>query len=190
MQPQAFAARQSRNCPTIPCILARFFLLEPSALTAILKHMTHLGWVLPAIGGFFGGILATLFGHVGKYSLDKASELKELNVKIRREIAAFKDPNAGQLHTVGWKNSTGESSITTRINVDFPTFATDLESKIELIRWYALIRFLHLAQLPPKKKVEAAAKLLRQLPVHEKIDGLQRSQEALSTAEEIERLLK
>jgi len=54
--------------------------------------MTHLGWILPTIGGYVGGILTGLFGHLGKYTFDKGSELKELIVKIKREISDFKGP--------------------------------------------------------------------------------------------------
>jgi len=50
--------------------------------------MAHLGWIFPVIV-YLGGILTGLYGHVGKYSLDKANELKELIVQIRLSISSF-----------------------------------------------------------------------------------------------------
>jgi hypothetical protein len=37
--------------------------------------MAHLGWIF-GIGGYIGGILTMLYGPVGKYSLDQASDQK------------------------------------------------------------------------------------------------------------------
>jgi hypothetical protein len=101
--------------------------------------MAHLGWIFPVGSGYLGGILTGIYGHVGKYSLDQANKLKELIVRIRRSISALQN-----LHP---KASSG--------------YASDLNSKLELIQWYGLIR--HLARLPSKKNVCEAAKLLPKL---------------------------
>jgi hypothetical protein len=102
--------------------------------------MAHLGWILPAVGGYVSGILTTLVGHVGKYSYDQANELKELILKIRQEISAFEGPPS-KTQSTGWGNSQqGFSSVTIRINEDLSKYASELESKVELIRCYWLIR--------------------------------------------------
>ena len=71
-----------------------------------------------------------------KYSFDQATELKELIVEIRQSMSALKNlqPKASS------------------------NYAFRLKSKLELIRWYWLIR--HLVRLPPKKKIAEAAELL------------------------------
>jgi hypothetical protein len=107
--------------------------------------MAHLGWIFGVVG-YIGGILTALFGHVGKYSLDQASELKELIVEIRRSISDFEN---------------GRLPIPKVLAL--PNYGSDLESKLELIRWYSWIRNLRLVRLPPKKDVCEAAKLLTQL---------------------------
>ena len=102
--------------------------------------MAHLGWIF-GIGGYIGGILTMLYGPVGKYSLDQANELKELIVKIRRSISDLKQQSANPQAK------------------EFSTYASDLKSKLELIRGYDFIRHLHLVQLPPKENIYEAAKL-------------------------------
>jgi hypothetical protein len=105
--------------------------------------MAHLGWIY-GVGGYIGGILTMLYGPVGKYSLDKANELKELIVEIRRSISDFENH---------------------RLKASLPKYlfnsASDLKTKLELIQWYGLIRYL--ARLPPKKNINKAAALLPQL---------------------------
>jgi hypothetical protein len=106
--------------------------------------MAHHGWifgVVGVVGGYLGGILTMLYGHVGKYSLDEANKLKELIVEIRRSISALKN--------LAPKVSSG--------------YASNLNSKLELIRSYDLIRRLRLVRLPSKKNVCEAAKLLPKL---------------------------
>ena len=59
--------------------------------------MAHLGWILPVVGvagGYLGGILTGIIGHVGKYSLDQATKLKELIVQISRAISDFENPKS------------------------------------------------------------------------------------------------
>jgi hypothetical protein len=143
--------------------------------------MTHLGWILPTIGGYVGGILTGLFGHFGKYTFDKGSELKELIVKIKREISDFKGPPK---RTVTYSFPLGPGvSEPVRVTPIFSEYASDLESKPELIRWYWLIRLL--LRLPAKKNIGEVAKLLPRLcQVEEK-----HRQESLSTAEKIRKLL-
>jgi hypothetical protein len=65
----------------------------------------------------------------------------------------------------------------------FSEYALDLKSRVELIRWYPLIR--HLVPQPSKKNVEEAAKLLPQLAQVKREDY----QKALVTAEKIKKLL-
>jgi hypothetical protein len=146
--------------------------------------MTHLGWILPTIGGYVGGILTGLFGHLGKYTFDKGSELKELIVKIKREISDFKGPPK---KLVTYSSRLGpDASLDLELVRSTPIFseyASDLESKPELIRWYWLIRLV--LRLPAKKNIDEAAKLLPRLcQVEEK-----HRQESLSTAEKIRKLL-
>jgi len=162
--------------PAVPRFYRTFSRWESSALAAILKHMVHLGWILPAVGGYVGGILTTLMGHVGKYSYDKANELKELIVKVGQKITDIEGPRS---RAQTWMSSTGASSATIWVNEDLSKYASELESKLELIRCYWLMRYL--AQLPPKKNVEAAAKLMRELP--------QKPREHLAAAEKIRELL-
>jgi hypothetical protein len=143
--------------------------------------MVHLGWILPAVGG----ILTTLMGHVGKYSYDKANELKELIVKIGQKIADLEGPPS-RTQTTGWMDLTGASSVTIRVNEDLSKYASELESKLELIRCFWLMQYL--AQLPPKKNVEAVAKLLRELPEVEKV-GCDSQPRDLCAAGKIKNLL-
>jgi hypothetical protein len=146
------------------------------------EAMTHLGWILPTIGGYVGGILTGLFGHLGKYTLDKGSELKELIVNIKREISDFKGPPK-RTATYSFPLGPGVSLESVRVTPIFSEYASDLESKPELIRWYWLIRLL--LRLPAKKDIDEAAKLLPRLcQVEEK-----HRQESLSTAEKIRELL-
>ena len=143
------------------------------------EAMAHLGWILPTIGGYVGGILTRLFGHLGKYTFDKGSELKELIVKIKRAISDFKGPPK---RTVT-HSFPGASLESVRVTPIFSEYAFDLESKPELIRWYWLIRLL--LRLPAKKNIDEAAKLLPRLcQVEEK-----HRQESLCTAEKIRKLL-
>jgi hypothetical protein len=113
--------------------------------------MAHLGWIFPVagvVGGYIGGILTMLYGHVGKYSLDRANELKELIVLTRRSISSFEN------HTMFNPQSVAS---------DLSNDASGLKSKLELIRWYGLIRCLHLVPLPPKRNIYKAAELLPRL---------------------------
>jgi hypothetical protein len=98
-----------------------------------------------------------LYGPVGKYSLDQANELKELIVKIRRAISE------AQNHPLSPLLGSGFHGAPIGGNSDFFNYASDLKSKLELIRGYDLIRHLRLVRLPPKKNVCEAAKLLSQL---------------------------
>jgi hypothetical protein len=123
--------------------------------------MAHHGWIFPVVvqvgsylGTFLGGILTGIYGHVGKYSLDQAIELKELIVKIRWAISDAENHPVSLLLGPGFHVG---------VNPDFPNCASDLKSKLELIRGYDLIRYLRLVRLPPKRKVFDAAKLLSQL---------------------------
>jgi len=109
--------------------------------------MTHLGWIY-GVGGYIGGILTMLYGPVGKYSLDKANELKELIVEIRRSISDLKNPPSTNPQVKAFTLS---------------NYASGLKSKLELIRGYGLIRYLHLVPLPPKRNIYKAAELLPQL---------------------------
>ena len=54
--------------------------------------MAYLGWISGAVGvvvGYVGGTLTTFYA--GKYSFDKANEVKELIVTARRFISDFED---------------------------------------------------------------------------------------------------
>jgi len=149
--------------------------------------MAHLGWIFPAVGGYLGGILTTLFGLVGKYSLDRAGDLRDLIDKIRREVSDFEKP-LSSIAVLG----PGFHGNSVRVNSDFSKYASDLKSKLDLIPWYSyvfLIRLLHLVPLPPKKKIRKAAELLPQLPVQEEVGDPQLRQEALSIAKKIKDLL-
>jgi hypothetical protein len=156
---------------------------------AHLEWISHIGYL---VVGYVGGILTMLIKPVGKfcepaikYSFDKATELKELIVKIKREIEAFKGPPSRTAVEL-WKLGLGpavSSSDWIRSTPIFSEYALDLKSGLELIRWYFLIRYL--VPLPPKKNVEEAAELLPQLSQVEQ----KRYQEALATAEKIKRLL-
>jgi hypothetical protein len=127
--------------------------------------MSHPGWISGAvgyIGTYVLGIVTGLFGHVFKYAFDKATEFKELIVKINREIEAFKGPPS----TIVVQSWSGAPTVSLsdwqiRSTAIFSEYALDLKSALELIRWYPLIR--HLVGLPSKKNVEEAAKKLPQL---------------------------
>jgi hypothetical protein len=125
--------------------------------------MAHPGWIFPVIV-YVGGILTGLYGHAGKYSLDKANELKELIVQIRLSISSFEyHPSQAKVLS------------------DYPS---DLRSKLELIRCYGLIRHLHLVPLPPKRNIYKAAELLPRLAAGAQAFGNpQLRQEAPFTAE-------
>lgn len=131
-----------------------------------------------------------LIGHVGKYSLDQANKLKELIVDdIRRAISDFENHPLLPLSVSGSLSlSTPPISLrSVRVDQAFSKYAADLKSKLELIRWYGLIRLMRLVRLPSKKNVCEAAKLLPQLSVVEL--GDQPRQEALSIAKKIKDLL-
>jgi len=150
--------------------------------------MAHLsGWISHVVGGgvvgYLGGILTKVYGPVAKYSFDKANELKEVIVKIRREIDALEAPP----REITIQSSTGVPGVSlsdwqVRI-IRFPEYVLDLKSGLELIRWYPLIR--HLVPLPSKKNIEEAAKLLPQLFEVKREDY----QKALTTAKKIKKLL-
>jgi hypothetical protein len=136
--------------------------------------MTHLGWIF-GVGGYIGGILTALFGHVGKYSLDQASELKELIVEIRLSISDFENHWLKVSRAKALYNS-----------------PSDLKSKLELIPWYwyGLIRHLRLVRLPPKKNIYEAAELLPQFfRGVQPFGNLALRQEAPSIAKKIKDLL-
>jgi|SRR5271165_98614 len=149
--------------------------------------MAHHGWIFPfvvQVGGYLGtfivGILTGLYGHVFKYSLDQANELRELIVKIRREISNFENQEFVPL-----------SLPSVRVTPAFSSYASDLKSKLELIPWYwyFLIRFVLFVQLPSKEKIRKASELLPHLAVQE-LGNPQIRQDALSIAKNIKDLLK
>ena len=124
-----------------------------------MKHTAHLGWILPVaggIGGYIGGILTMLYGPVGKYSFDKANELKELIVDIRQSTS--------ELMRRSISDFTNHPSLDPHVREVFSAYASDLKSKLQLIQGYDLIRCLRLVQLPPKTNIYKAAKLLPHLP--------------------------
>jgi hypothetical protein len=136
-------------------LLAHFFRWNLARLE-ILKHMAHLGWIFPVagvIGGYIGGILTMLYGPVGKYSFDKANELKELIVEIRRSTSDLRWP------TLDFAN---HPLFDPHAREVFSGYASDLKSKLQLIQGYDLIRCLRLVQLPPKTNIYKAAELLPQ----------------------------
>lgn len=126
-----------------------------------------------------------LYGPVGKYPFDQANKLKELIVDIRRAISNFEN------HPLVPLSVSGSLSLSTlpSVCVDpaFSQYASDLKSKLELIRSYGLIRLIRLVRLPSKKNVCEAAELLPQLSLVEL--GDQQRQEALSIAKKILDLL-
>ena len=150
--------------------------------------MAHLGWIY-GVGGYIGGILTMLYGPVGKYSLDQANELKELIVEIKRAISNFENHPLLPLSVSGSLSlSTPPLSLpSVRVDPAFSKYASDLKSKLELIRWYGLIRLIRLVRLPSKKSICEAAELLPQLSLVEL--GDQPRQEALSIAKKIMKLL-
>jgi hypothetical protein len=87
--------------------------------------MAHFGWIFPVIV-YLGGILTGLYGHVGKYSLDKANELKELIVQIRLSISSF-EYHPSQAKALS-------------------NYASPLRSKLELIRCYGYVSRDHVMQ--------------------------------------------
>src|SRR5260370_12574122 len=98
------------------------------------------GWIY-GIALYAGGILTGIYGPVGKYAFEKANDLKELIVKTRGLVSDIKNPPANPEKT-------------------FAQMASDLRTKLELTRFYDLIRYLLLVPLPPHTNVLKAVEFL------------------------------
>ena len=91
--------------------------------------MTHLGWIY-GVGGYIGGILTMLYGHVGKYSLDQANELKQLIGKIKQSISDFENQEFLPLSVLGSLSLSSPPLSLPSVRVDpaFSKYAADLKS--------------------------------------------------------------